>query len=138
MTASVTRNEAAFDPGRAYASIDRINSDTFFGAAAGQAKVEMITGRSAYHAAIGLYWQVTYDFLFDPRGFKKSLLNQGLRAKDGSERRAIRTKEGQPVSSPVPLDDAGAELAADGDPVFLDFTLFESIAFSGFAIPGAT
>ena len=128
----ITRNEATFDAGLADAYKDTINSEPWRGNDAKTWKVAEITGKREFHAEFGYYYVVDYEFHFRPETWTKRVLNQGMRAKSGSTRKAIATSDGTPISTPVPLDAAGAALAPDGTPIWLEFEVYPSVAFSVF------
>jgi hypothetical protein len=133
----ITRNEATFSPGLAYSYRNKVNAATFFGSGPRTVRCRPIVGKKQYHAAFGTYYQVTYRFEFNPDGFDKNVLNQGLRRKAGTDRKAITTKEGQPISSPVPLDADGVPLDPTADPIYLTFKVNEEADFAAFGFPGA-
>src|SRR5579884_2127166 len=107
----VTRNEAGFDPGIAYLYRDAVNSDAFFGAPPGTAKIQAIEATRHYENNF-FYWQVTYTIHFRPDGWNLNLLDQGFNYldTDGKTKLLIRDKNGAAVSKAVPLNGVGASL----------------------------
>lgn len=130
---TITRNEASFDTTLAESYKDCVNTDVFFGWPAGQVKVGAITAEEQWSDYLNdTYVVVKYEFHFNPNGWQKSILDQGYRAKSGATRKLILI-DGQPATSPVPLDGSGAQLSATGTPVFLAFTVYPTAAFADFA-----
>jgi hypothetical protein len=128
----IVRNEATFSNATADLYRDKVNSDTFLGYAAGKVKVASITADRQYdQASDTFYWKVRYEFHIDRNGWQKKVHDAGFRARSGSTRTLIIIG-GNPATSPVPLDGSGAALSATGTPVFLDFNVYETTAFSAF------
>lgn len=135
---TVVRNEPSYNPSLAYQYRDAVNSDAFYGAPPGTAKVVKITGASAVENDIP-FWRVTYEFSFNPDGWQPSILDQGRYAKIGGKLVPIPEFDtdgneirGSHVADPVPLNGNGARLA-DPNPdnaVFLDFNVFNERAFN--------
>jgi hypothetical protein len=127
----LTRNEANFDPLLAFTFHDKVNSNPFFGADPGYVKIEGITPQRVHNPAIGWYWTVQYEFLFDTRTHDPQVLNQGFKRLDDEGERVLCTdNNGEVVTSPVWLDEDGQQIPPDGDPVYLQFQIYERIDFS--------
>ena len=128
-----------FSPAQAYEYRNAVNADEFFAVPAGYVKALPPVAQRLYHAECGFYWKVTYEFHFNPDGWLRTLLNQGTRqlndAGDGYE---PILHSGVPISDPVPLNEGGQPLAPDGDPIFMDFTVYPVkpfVTFFGFGGP---
>jgi hypothetical protein len=127
----LVRNEANFDPLLAYFYHDKVNSTPFFGADPGFVKVEGITPQRVFSHTIGWYWSVQYEFLFDFRGQDPQVLNQGFKRLDANGQRVLCTDDnGEVVTTPVWLDEEGQQIPPDGEPVYLQFAIYERIDFS--------
>lgn len=133
----ITRNEPIFSAGNAHTWRNRLNSDTFMGCVAGIAKLRPIKAARQYHPTAGYFWVVNYEFEFNPQGWKKTILNQGLRQRTSSGtapsitygRAAIRIA-GEPATAPVPLDSTGLPVAPGGAVDFLTFDIYEAVPFA--------
>lgn len=129
---SLARNEATFDQGLADSLRDTVNDATWWGAGAGKVKIASITGNRVYNAdAGGWYWEVQYEFAFNRLGWNARPLNAGFRQLNaaGDAQEQIY-RDGNPVSSPVPLDVDGRALSPGGTPLFLDFPIYPESDFS--------
>ena len=81
------------------------------------------------------FYTVTYELHFRREGFKLRALNQGMRElNDDNKRVNILDDDGNTVNTPVPLDDDGKALDPDGEEVYLDFDVYEEMAFSTFDV----
>lgn len=132
---TLVRNESNFDPLLAYNNRDKVNSNSFFGADAGQVKCQSITPRRVFNQDIGWYWTVTYQFIFNDKGWKPQIYDMGFRQLDPSDdtkRIEITDEHGQRISSPWPLDENGQPLAPGDKPATIEFEIYESIDFSVF------
>lgn len=135
---TIVRNEATYSPLLADAYRDTVNLATFFGAPAGTVKCKSITAKRAWSPLVagGFYWVVTYLFEFNRDGWTSRPLDIGYRRLDGANRRQILI-DGQPATSPVPLDGAGGVLTPGDPPVFLAFELYPEADYAAFGFPGA-
>lgn len=134
LTVTVNLAWEAFNPALAYSYRNAVNADEFFGVPAGYVKAMPPRARKVVHPEVGRYWQVTYEFHFNPDGWVKFVLNQGTRQlnADGDGYESILTETGQPVSDPVPLDADGRALPPDGEPIWLPFTVYPVRPFPSF------
>jgi hypothetical protein len=120
----IARNEATFDPATAYQFKDAVNKATFFGADPGTVKCADISADLIFNPDIGWYYSVSYEFEYNPDGWEKQILDQGLKYLDSTGSKVPVTEKGIPATSPVLLDGNGAQLAAGADPVFLKFKVY--------------
>jgi hypothetical protein len=113
---SVIRNEAfgQYSPALAYAYRDAVNSDAFAGEDPGKAKVAKISGKRTFHNDIGVYYEVTYEFEFNPAGFRRKIPSLGMRQLNvaGTAYEQVFVQN-TPVSNPVLLDANGRALAPE-------------------------
>lgn len=127
---SVSRYESTFNALLASQYKDSVNSDVFFDAPVGTAKIMDISAAREWSQFNQAYiWRVNYEFQFDPRGWTKKVLNQGYRQLVSGARRQILI-DGAPATFPCLLDSAGALLAPTGTPVYRTFTVYPTLAFS--------
>lgn len=129
----VTRNEATFPKTLADALSNRLNAATWNGYAAKTVKLKPIRARRAFHQAIGLYYQVTYEFHFAPIGgdWKEYIVDAGLTEVVSGVRRPILINNfTQATTAPIKLDGSGEALPEGDPPVFLDFELIPTADFS--------
>lgn len=134
---SIVRNEASFNPSLAIEYQDAVNSDSFMGFSAGQAKVSNITARSVREGDYQ-YWQVAYEFHFRRDGWAVRPLDQG-RYSTGRVRIPEIDEDGNEIPDshvidPVPLDGNGQPIDNPGPDncVFLEFHAYKRRAFSAF------
>jgi hypothetical protein len=137
-TLTIVRNEAYDSPDLSAEYSDTINDANFFGADAGTVKCGTITRRRQWHQAVpgGFYWKTTYPFSLNRDGWRKSILDQGLRQVVSGARKQI-TVDGQLATSPVLLNGSGAILAVAGTPVYRGFDVYEAKDFGAFGFVGA-
>lgn len=132
-TLTVSRNQTDFSNTLAANYRDHVNSVEFLGWDPGTVKCSKITGRQQWHPNVTghKYWQVTYVFQFDPDGWDSKPMDQGFRKIVAGARRQILI-DSIPVTSPVPLNGAGGELAPGGTPVFQSFDIYPEADFNDF------
>lgn len=127
----VTRNEATFPKSLADALSDRLNAATWNGYAAKTVKLKPIRARRAFHQAIGLYFQVTYEFHFAPIGsdWRRYVLDAGLNeVVSGVKKRMLL--DNKPTTVPLALDGSGVKLALASSPVFTGWELIPTANFA--------
>lgn len=128
----VTRNQANFSASTMLEYGNTVNSNTFYGAAAGKAKLLPPRAQRVVENEL-TYWRVSYEVHFRKAGWKVVSVNQGLQelATAGviaSKRRALGA-DGQNAVDPVKLKENGTRWT-DGDTVFYNqFTVYESKNF---------
>lgn len=143
----VSRLEKAFDSTLIEDLQGRVNDAAWLGWPAGSVLCKSITADREWVSETNSYgWDTSYVFAVKRPivaggvdvlpGWTLQLLDCGFRAKDGSNpTKAITDKTGAPVSSPVPLDGAGARLPVGDDPVYLDFDVYPAADFSALSFP---
>ncbi|MEX1040186.1 MAG: hypothetical protein WDZ51_06135 [Pirellulaceae bacterium] len=134
----VTRNEANFPLDLAYQYKDAINATPFFGAQPHSVKVVSISSRRIFDQTYGYYWQTSYEFAFDPSGWDKLILNQGMKEivtiNDKKIKRHIRL-QGEKITEPELLNEEGQYLYhsnMDEASVFLEFRVYQPLPFDVF------
>lgn len=133
----ITRNRLQFNDGESAAYRDTVNADAFtitateteWQFAKGTCYLQSYDGVRQYRAGVtesGYYWRVTWIILWKEEGWRKSLLDQGLRrippgAGGGSTAISVAIKgvDGLPVNELQLLDGAGEVLGVGLPPVFL-------------------
>lgn len=133
----IKRNEKHFDVNLAVEYQDAVNSDSFFGADPGTAKIKSIAANEKVeNLTTGpfVFYEVTYTIQFKREGWKLNVLDQGLTklVDDGSGglvKEKIKDKNGQPVTKPVLLDGEGGELGDGDDPVFIEYSVYKEKPF---------
>lgn len=138
---TITRNEITSP--QAYMSYTNcVNADTFLTWPAGTVRINGVSGDQQTDPEYGDYWVNRYEFEFRPGGYTLSLLDQGLRAKDGDGKvKHIVGADLEEVTEPVLLNGEGKELnpLVDGvrpdeenlnPPVRLTFTIYPSVPFA--------
>jgi hypothetical protein len=127
----ISRNEVTFDALLVDQYQDAVNAGPFLGYEPGTVKVYQIGGELQFSPDIGFYWTVSYAFHVKSEGWKKRVLDQGLRQISSGKRVPILAN-GVPVTDPVPLDGGGRPLAVGGTPQVLEFEVYPSLDFSVF------
>jgi hypothetical protein len=145
---TVTRNEPSFNPAIAVAYQDAVNSDPFFGASPGQAKVAGISAVSQTENNY-FFFQVTYEIEFRWDGWQPILLDYGRNALFQDQNGVVykspifqRDRNGKempniPISEPAPLDGFGNQLInpTPGTIKTFQVTCYRSLPFSQLALP---
>ena len=117
--------------------MDKTNSDTYLGFAAGEGMVQSISAEPAKHEA-QLYYEVTAEVMFrtpyrttsDKAWRHRRIIKGFYELLNGHIIRAVDDEKAD-VTTPVNLDAAGARLAAGANPETEETKLYDSIAFSG-------
>lgn len=120
----IARNEKTFDPAISYQFKDAVNKNSFFGADPGTVKCADIAADLVFNPDIGWFYSVSYDFEYNPDGWEKRILDQGMKYLDASGNKSPVTEAGKPASSPVLLDGDGGILPVGADPVFLTYKVY--------------
>lgn len=116
-----------------------VNADTFYGAAAREAKIESITAGDQQHENGYSYYEVTIRVMFNESGekFDKSFVNQGFKHfVSNADKTLVVAKDakGVPMNEPVLLAADGTRLADNTPGNTLEFRTFPEVAFSGLGI----
>lgn len=110
-----------------------VNSDPFLGADPGTWKVVNIAPVRLWDQDKGFYFKITYEFEYNPDGWRAKPLNAGYRCK-GTDGKIVRAMDkGTPVPHPVLLSGSGARLSESDPPVYLDFKVKPELPFEVFA-----
>jgi hypothetical protein len=110
----ITRAESNFAWANVYTYRNTVNSDTFGGCQPGCVLLRRFDARRRMFADI-FYWEVTYELVFNWRGWTRRVLNAGFRhKKEGTQKIVAATVDGGDpgpdhprVSEPVKLTIAG-------------------------------
>lgn len=127
----VTRNQANFSASVALEYGNTVNSNTFYGASAGKAKLLPPRAQRVVENEL-TYWRVSYEVHFRQAGWKARVVNQGLSYLTSAGDKDTRTpilEGGQKIQTPKKLK-ANGTIWEDGDDAsILEFTIFESKNF---------
>lgn len=142
----IQRNEATYNPLLAAHYKRAVNQDTFLWFPPQTVKCSLFEGVRQRVANL-FFARVTYEFGIRVDtyveggqqaylGWRRRLLDQGLRTKTDGQYALIRDADDNPVTSPVPLNGSGAPLADGADPVFLLYETKDVLDFSlfGFSV----
>lgn len=136
---TITRNESSFPVSLAFAYADAINSDWFQGASPGTVKVFNIGGQRVieeFNDSEIMFWKMTYEFHYNPNGWKKKILSQGRsQIVDGDLTPITYPSTSNQVTDPVCLDFDGAAIDPASLPdaaVFVEFDVYNSLPFAAF------
>lgn len=132
------RNEAAFS----YAThmeryLDKVNSGSFMGADTGTVKCSDLSADKKFKDQM-TYWEVRYEFSFNPDGWQPNILNEGYYYLDGANKKRCVDVDGRDVASPAPLSVDGEQIPSSGIPddlYFLPFRMFDSVNFNLLGLP---
>lgn len=136
---TITKNLKTIDPALFYLYRDATNSDIFCGEGPGNVKVLNITYDRTFDPIIGFYWQVRYEFEFNPDGWNKRLLSQGLRQLNAAGTALVPILiSGSPATEPVRLDAAGRAITdPHADSHYIDYQVYESRPFAALGLADA-
>lgn len=130
---TVTYNASSFSGATALALDNKINSDTFEGAAPKTLLLSIESATQQFHKLVGYYWQITLKMTYNPDGWSPmKIMDTGMREidpDDATKKRLIKLK-GREVTSPVPLKDGTAIEDPTQDPDFIEVKPYEEKAFS--------
>lgn len=87
--------------------VNKVNSRAFRGQ---PARTVRCMGFNAEFDEVNQTWNVSVEFLYDPKVWKVDYYDVGYNEIVGGKRRAILDTQGNPVSKPVPLDGTGKAL----------------------------
>jgi hypothetical protein len=130
------RNEATIPVALALQYIDRINSDTFYGGAAGTMRVTNISSSDQQTKNDVQFYTVTYEIEYRAKTWKLKYLNEGYNARrtDGSK---IRVAGSDPRLLEADGDPSGTGVCKTNftnTPEFVERNQYESVAFSGLGL----
>lgn len=125
------RNEASPPVALQNAYTNAINRDSFQGAPRETVRCSGITWEEEHDKDYGTYYVVSYEFEFRPQGWKRKVLNAGLRELVAGKRKQILV-QGNPVNDPVCLSRTGQKLNPGVPPIYLEFEPYQKLSFSAF------
>jgi hypothetical protein len=142
-SATARRNvdAAGYDRSVVMASSGKLNSAPFLGGAPGTVQVDISAierYQGSYH-----FWEETYTFSYDPRGWQPKPANAGFfQLVDGEQVRILNSDldddgTDDPVQEPEPLDDEGVLVPVEDRPdgcTFIEVDYFEEMDFDSFSL----
>jgi hypothetical protein len=142
---TIGRNELVVDPTVLMQYKDAVNSDPFWGAQPGQAKLKPIKARGAFSNGL-FYFATTYEIHFRAEGFSQRPLDQGSRAYYPNATAGLPDVlkdipdpvNGTAVSGSVPLDGRGkvaVSPAQGGGPFYRKFYGYNLQPFAALMLP---
>lgn len=132
MTLSVSRNETTYEPDYADSFLDTVNSDTFQGFPAGEARCTQFDGVRGYEKGVR-YWVVSYGFEF---GFHDlDLRDAGSFSIDtsggsGNYKQIPSVAAGGVALTRVNLNGSGEKLSVEDAPIYLRFRKYFRIPYA--------
>lgn len=99
-----------------YDYLNTVNQSKFLGA---EPRTLRVTGFSADFDDATQIWKVALELTYNPKEWRIGYYDAGFNELVGGERKVIKDKQGNPVSSPVPLDNTGQAKAIGQDPDIL-------------------
>lgn len=133
------KNEPTFNWSTAFQYTDKTNSVEIGGASPGTVLCD-ISAQNKFTSEIE-YWEVTYEFTYDPRGWDPDVLEQGTQQLDGGQHIPCEDKNGSPVTEPVPLDAVGVQVppsSLPGAAKFTNWEIYERVDFNDLSLPFGT
>ena len=130
LTLSIVKNQEDYDPVEALAFIGTLNNSSFFVFDAGQVKITRFDGAEITGEG-QTYFRVSYEFQIRLDGWKRKILDQGMRDIDGEQ---FKDSTGTTLSEPSKLNGLGAKLASGLPAVILEFELFAESNYSSLNI----
>lgn len=91
---TISKNVATIDQAQFFSLANCVNSDNFYGAEPRQLRLKPPSAESAYDKTIGVYWQVTYGFVFKWDTWDIQVLNQGTYYVNGGWKYDFKTRTG--------------------------------------------
>jgi hypothetical protein len=135
---SITRNEAG-NPGNIVASYSNtVNSDGFYGVAAGNALMGKIEANKTIENVLGTsitFWTVTYPITFKQDGWRLKVYDTGYRVKDSSKLKVWVDENGQQPQCPIFLDGSGNYSATPVIYPTAGYKVYAEVAFGGLVLP---
>lgn len=120
----IVRCQRTFNARIAQEFSDAVNSVLWMGADPFTVRCKPITGSLMWDADDGDYWEATYQFMYNAKGWLRKILDAGkreIKVVSGTSHLTPILKGGVPVSDPVPLDGKGKALAVGGTPVVREY-----------------
>jgi hypothetical protein len=112
---TITQNESAFNPSL-LSYLNTINTDAFLGFPAGWICCVGVGADGPNYQNDIQYDVVQYEFLIDPNGFDKQVLNAGMRELDDAGKLQPIKVKGETVSTPIALDANGKAITDNVTP----------------------
>lgn len=116
---------------------DAINTDNWWGLQPKQAKVMKIKVIQQYDSLIP-YVKVEYEIQVRWEGWQLLLLDKGFHVIDPTSMKQVLARDpidGAPYAQPVLLDGTGKQLAQGGQPVYIQFDVYQDQAFAALHLP---
>jgi hypothetical protein len=129
ITLTVTQNEQTFNGSTALQYCNCVNSNSFMGADPSTLKVT-IGATNVWDQKYGMYWTVVYTFEYNANTWDQTVLDCGFYKVDGVKKTLCLDHNNVPATTPVLLDGAGGQLAADGTPSYMTFKPYQAVTFS--------
>ena len=131
-TLTGNKNFASFPWSVANQFCNTINRDSVFGAPPETLKFERLSGQqqtTTFNGEPLTFFAVTVELTFNRDGWKRKVLNQGLREKKEGKLTTIKLN-GKDITQPVLLDAQGQRAAEGAPPHVLSFDLYRSQNFA--------
>lgn len=122
-------NSFAPDPNLAgfYEWLNTVNQSQFLGAAP---RTLRMTGFTADYDDAAQVWNVSVELTYNPKQWRLGYYDAGFNQIISGKRQVIQDQSGNPVSSPVPLDNTGEAKPVGQDPDLLYVYPYEQKNFS--------
>lgn len=129
---TITKNYATFSYATQIAWANKVNNDTYLGQVAYKWKIASVDLEDATENGI-TFVQATITLELNPdKWVTTDILDCGYQAIDlAGKKYVIKDNANQPKATPTLLNGFGQELAAGATPVFLGFTDYDLMAFTG-------
>lgn len=131
---SFTRNEPGYDLSLTTNYTACVNLYPWNGVPKGMVMLNARNAVEVFNQNYGYYYEVSYEFAINLNGYKKKILNQGLRQLNWVPKQlsACFDDDWTPVTSPVLLDRSGKQAVKNATPIFLEFEVYQYADFNIF------
>lgn len=131
---SFSRNEASYSVALSAYYTGKLNLYPFLGLPKGTVMLKSRKARDEKDQYIGMYWNVNYEYVINLNGFKKKILNQGLRQLNYIPQGLYPCVDDDwnPVTSPVLLKKNGNQAPKNSTPIFHEYEVEDYADFSVF------
>lgn len=118
--------------------LDRVNLTEFMGYAVGTVLLDEYGADVVQRRGFPDYKRARFKFVIDPEGWLYRPLDQGtyywVAGVPPTRRMFVEPATGRPLTNPQPLDGAGAALATNGTPVYLEFRVHDNAEFNALGL----
>lgn len=135
---SIVRNEYPLNLNLYGNTIYKVNSVAWQTGAKRTWLCESITHSNLLYQGPYPYYEVTYSFAYKGETWDVEILNAGMRINNGGTLQTAKDKNGNEITSPMALNQAGtALLGPTASGIYLSFKYYKETDFNGLGLNGA-